>query len=93
MTLMFLYVAFFFVTVTPNFVLQILEVNFGYTSDDYGKTYPLFLFRSTLLPLQGFFNVFIYLKPAYILDSMPPIQTNLCTLFFIRHYSIPRFHR
>jgi len=64
-TLMFLYVAFFFVTTIPNFALQILETYFGYTNDNMGKIYPLLLLAAMVLPLQGFFNVFIYIKPTY----------------------------
>jgi len=31
-----------------------------------GKIYPVLVLNATFLPLQGLFNVFIYLKPTYI---------------------------
>lgn len=61
----FLYVACFFGSTTPIFVLQIMGGPFQYTTDDQGKIYPLLVLNSMLLPLQGFFNVFIYIKPVY----------------------------
>jgi len=60
----FLYVASFFGTVIPLVTIQILG-GFGYTSDDQGKIYPLLVLNSIVLPLQGFFNVYIYLRPTY----------------------------
>merc|ERR1711937_898208 len=32
---------------------------------DHGKLYPLLVLNSILLPLQGFFNVFIYVRPSW----------------------------
>jgi len=57
-TLMFLYVASFLVTNVPNFAWNVLEDNFG-------LAYPFLVWTAIFLPLQGFFNVFIYLKPNY----------------------------
>jgi len=62
--LMFSYVAAFFVCVTPNFVQQNLEISSGYTRHD-SKLYPVRVLNAMLLPLMGFFNFFIYIKPAY----------------------------
>jgi len=64
-TLMFLYVGCFFVTISPQLVLHILEDFFDYTNNDYGNIYPLLVLSAMTMPLQGFFNVFIYIKPAY----------------------------
>jgi len=63
-TLMFLYVAAFFVTVTPLLVRQLFEIYFGSSYYDV-KLYPLMVLDSVLRPLQGFFNFFIYIKPMY----------------------------
>jgi len=64
-TLMFLYVGCFYVTISPQIILQILEDFFGYTHYDYGKIFPLICLYAVFAPLQGFFNVFIYLKPTF----------------------------
>jgi len=61
----FLYVGSFFVTVTPVFTIQVLGGILGYTKDDQGDIYPLLVLNSMVLPLQGFFNVYIYLRPMY----------------------------
>jgi hypothetical protein len=61
-TLMFLYLACFFVTISPSFVKEILLT---YTSNDAGTLYPLTLLEAIVLPLQGFFNFFIFIKPSY----------------------------
>jgi len=62
---MFLYVACFFVTVSPVFALQILYVYFGYDASNSGKLYPIWILDAMFKPLQGFFNFFIYIKPMY----------------------------
>jgi len=64
-TLMFLYVAIFFLTVSPSLVEEILVSFFGNTIHDDGKLYPLTILEAMLLPLQGFLNFFIYIKPMY----------------------------
>jgi len=61
----FLYVASFLMTSTPIFVIQVLGGSFGYGPEDQGKIYPLLILNALLLPLQGFFNVFIYVRPTY----------------------------
>lgn len=61
-TIMFLYVGFFFVTITPAFVVQVLG---AYTSKDSLELYPLLIIQAVCYPLQGFFNVFIYIMPFY----------------------------
>jgi len=65
MTMMLLYIAFFFVTVSPHFLVHLLETYFGYGYYNAGKIYPLMILQVTTLPLQGFFNFFIYTKPMY----------------------------
>jgi len=60
----FLYVASFYITWTPVFVIQIIGAS-GYTTDDQGKIYWLLALNCLLLPLQGLFNVFIYVRPTY----------------------------
>lgn len=61
----FLYVGSFFVTVTPLFTIQVLGGALGYTKEDQGEIYPLLVLNSMVLPLQGFFNVYVYLRPMY----------------------------
>jgi len=61
---MFSYVAAFFVCVTPNIVLQIVELYSGDSRYD-SKLYPVRVLQAVFLPLTGFFNFFIYIKPAY----------------------------
>jgi len=84
-TLMFLYVGCFFVTISPKILLEILEDFFGYTHYDYGKIFPLMVLNAASLPLQGFFNVFIYLKPTYTrFRSANPSQS----IYFVVHSSL-----
>merc|ERR1719343_1902254 len=61
----FLYVASFYVTWTPLFVIQVMGGSFGYTKEDQEKIYWLLVINAFLLPLQGLFNVFIYVRPTY----------------------------
>jgi len=62
LTLMVLYVGSFFATVLPSFIKEILLL---YTDNDMSKLHPLSVIESIFLPLQGFFNFFIYIKPMY----------------------------
>jgi len=61
----FLYVLSFLLTATPVFALELLEGSIGLDHDDKGQLYPLLVLNSILVPLQGFFNVFIYVRPSY----------------------------
>jgi len=69
MTLMYLYSTCFLVTISPSLVEELVVTFSGYTivghtiSDS--KFFPLSVLEATLLPLQGFFNFFIYIKPMY----------------------------
>lgn len=60
-----LYVTTFAMTFLPMFVIQIMEGIVGYGDENLQKVYPLLVLNSILLPLQGFFNVFIYVRPNY----------------------------
>jgi len=65
-TLMILYVTCFFVTASPSIVKELLYAYFGYTPDNAGTLHTLVkIFEAIFLPLQGFFNFFIYIKPKY----------------------------
>lgn len=64
-TIMFLYVACFFLSISPSLVLNFMEVYNSDVINDASRIYPLKIFESILLPLQGFFNFFIYIKPLY----------------------------
>lgn len=59
-TMMMLYVGCFLVTWLPFFVVMIFGKYLGETF-----LYFVLVLNAIFLPLQGFFNVFIYLKPAY----------------------------
>jgi len=61
----FLYVSTFLVTILPAFTIQVLDGTIGYGPEDRDMLYPLLLWNSMVLPLQGFFNVFIYIRPSY----------------------------
>jgi len=61
----FLYVTSFLLTASPLFILQVLDGSFGFDKENQESLYPLLVLNSLLLPLQGFFNVFIYVKPTY----------------------------
>jgi len=61
----FFYVFFFLITLTPMAVLLVLDGIVGYDGSDKPELYPLLVLNSLLVPLQGFFNGFIYVRPAY----------------------------
>jgi len=60
-----LYVTAYLLTIVPAMLLSILDGLSVIDATDQGEFYPLLVFDSILLPLQGFFNVFIYVKPTY----------------------------
>ena len=60
-----LYVTAYLLTIVPGMLLSVLDGLSLINESDHGKFYPLLVFNSILLPLQGFFNVFIYVKPSY----------------------------
>jgi len=59
-SIMFMYVGCFFVAWTPFYILFFFG---GYLGETVNSV--LLILAALLTPLQGFFNVFIYLKPAY----------------------------
>jgi hypothetical protein len=46
-------------------LLRILETHFGKTAADEDEMFPLLLLQAWFLPLQGFFNLFIWTRPKY----------------------------
>ena len=62
----FLYVSTFLLTFLPAFAIQILEGMIPIGEENLQQMYPLLVLNSILMPLQGFFNVFIYIRPTYI---------------------------
>jgi hypothetical protein len=60
----FLYVAAFFISYTPQFIIGIL-VFIGYQSSKEADIFGLLVLNSFLLPLQGFFNIFVYTRPNF----------------------------
>lgn len=61
----FLYVSTFLLTFIPAFIIQVIEGLTQIGEENLAKMYPLLLANAILLPLQGFFNVFIYVRPTY----------------------------
>ena len=61
----FLYVSCFLLTYTPASIIAVIEGNVEVGKENLSRLYPLMVLNSMLLPLQGFFNVFIYVKPSY----------------------------
>jgi hypothetical protein len=62
----FLYVSTFLVTFLPSFAVSVLESILPIGEENPNRLYPLLVFQAMLLPLQGFLNVFIYLRPTYV---------------------------
>lgn len=61
----FLYVSTFLLTFLPAFLIQIIEGFLPRGMENLAQVYPLLVLNSILMPLQGFFNVFIYVRPTY----------------------------
>lgn len=61
----FLYVLVFFVLQTPTFILRVLESQNGTYPEDEAKIFPILLLQNILWPMQGFFNLLIYIRPSY----------------------------
>merc|ERR1719393_995807 len=57
-----LYVAAWLLTIFPAILLSILDAT---DESDQSRLFPLLVLNSMLLPLQGFSNVFIYVRPSY----------------------------
>ena len=61
----FLYVTTFLLTFLPGFAIQVIEGMVLLGEENLQQMYPLLVMNAILLPLQGFFNVFIYIRPTY----------------------------
>lgn len=61
----FLYVAVFFVLQLPTFILRVLESQNSVFPEDEARIFPILLLQGILWPLQGFFNLLIYIRPSY----------------------------
>jgi len=61
----FLYVTTFLLTFLPAFSIQVIEGMVKLGEENLQQVYPLLVLNAILLPLQGFFNVFIYVRPNY----------------------------
>jgi hypothetical protein len=59
-----LYVLTFFCAYTPSQILRAIEAYAAFPISEQ-PIFPLFVFNSILLPLQGFFNMFVYNRPNY----------------------------
>jgi len=60
-----LYVAAWLLTIFPALLLSILDAAVDIDESDQSRLFPLLVLNSLLLPLQGFSNVFIYVRPSY----------------------------
>lgn len=58
------YVVAFMLTYLASFVLRILE-SIGYDAQDEAKLFPLLVLEAILLPSQGWFNLFVYIRPSF----------------------------
>ncbi len=61
----FLYVGTFFMSYTPAFVVRLVD-GIGLGTSDEARIFPLLVLNSFLLPLQGFFNMFVHTRPRYL---------------------------
>ena len=60
-----LYVVTFILAYTPAIIIRVIET-YSDVPPEEPPLYPLLLVNSLLLPLQGFFNMFVYNRPTYL---------------------------
>lgn len=76
----FLYVACFFVSFTPAFIVRVLD-SIGFSSSDEDALFPLLVASAILLPLQGYVLTRIKNVEAYSLsDSLTTHSFIICTV-------------
>ena len=61
----FLYVAAFLLSYVIAVTLRIFE-GLGGTASDEGRLYPLLVLQAIFMPMQGFFNLLVYVRPNYL---------------------------
>jgi hypothetical protein len=61
----FLYVGAFLMTYLWGVVLKIMESG-SYDAQDEATVFPILVLQATMLPLTGFFNLCIYVRPRYM---------------------------
>lgn len=61
----FLYVLAFLLVYTPSMCLRIMESK-NYDAEDEQSLFPLLVLQAIFLPLAGFFNCAIYVRPSYM---------------------------
>jgi hypothetical protein len=61
----FLYVGTFMLSYAPVFAVRVME-SLHYQPEDEGSIFPLLVLNNLLLPLQGFFNMFVYTRPSFV---------------------------
>ena len=77
MTQGLLYVASFGISYTPAVIIRVLESIQDETAPPAEQPlYPILVLYSLLLPLQGFFNMFVYNRPTYLKlrDTYPELS-------------------
>jgi hypothetical protein len=65
----FLYVGGFLLTQLPVMILGIISTGKELTPADDADLFPFLMLRAILWPLQGFWNLLIFIRPAYIRET------------------------
>ena len=60
-----LYVAAFFVTYVPSLTIRVME-SMKFNPEDEADIFPLLILQALTLPIQGFLNCLIYVRPTYL---------------------------
>ncbi|CAJ1937041.1 unnamed protein product [Cylindrotheca closterium] len=89
-----MYVGSFLVCYTPALSTRLIET-FSYQYDD-AKIYWLLVITAMTLPLQGFFNMFIYNRPHYVRvrkarPDMPMVKAICCSVVECKSFSAAVF--
>lgn len=65
----FLYVGGFLLTQLPTMILGVMATGEEYTPAKDADLFPFLMLRAILWPLQGFWNLLIFIRPAYIRET------------------------
>lgn len=77
----FFYVGTYYLSYTPAMILRGIE-GMGFDAYQEETIFPVLAWAACMAPLQGFFNVFIFVRPNYVyVRQLVPEQTRLWTLF------------
>ena len=70
------FIAAFYVTWVPYFALQYM-----WSSGKAFSAYGFILFAGTSVPLQGFWNFFVYIRPRYLINGVTASDNTRCSAF------------